>query len=155
MARGLVREMLANLGIAFVVLEHLPGTFLDGAALCRSDGTRVITLTLRYDRVDNFWFTPLHEYAHVCRHLVVDRTAIFDDLEVKSSDAMEKQADDFAQSSLIPPAIARQLQSTELSPEDAVRIAAAAEVHPVIVAGRWQREPQLTAASPRCCAGAR
>jgi HTH-type transcriptional regulator / antitoxin HigA len=135
-----VKKMLANVGIAFVVLEHLPGTFLDGAALCRGDGIRVIALTLRYDRIDNFWFTLLHEYAHVCRHLVGDTTAIFDDLEVRSSDAMEHEADQFAQSALIPRAIARRLESAELSPDDIEHIAADAKVHPAIVAGRWQRE---------------
>jgi len=29
----------------------------------------VIGLTLRYDRIDNFWFCLLHELAHVGLHL--------------------------------------------------------------------------------------
>ncbi|RXG87364.1 ImmA/IrrE family metallo-endopeptidase [Bradyrhizobium zhanjiangense] len=137
---SLAKEVLARAGIAFVVLEHLPGTFLDGAAVCRADGAPVIALTLRHDRLDNFWFTLLHEYAHVCRHLVGDTKVIFDDLEVKPADMVEKEADEFAQTSLIPPEIAKGLASAELTPEDIVQIAADAEVHPAIVAGRWQRE---------------
>ena len=35
------------------------------AALKLGDGTPVIALTLRYDRIDNFWFCLLHELAHV------------------------------------------------------------------------------------------
>jgi HTH-type transcriptional regulator/antitoxin HigA len=136
----LVKDLLAQVGVAFVVLEHLPGTFLDGAALCRADETPVIAMTVRHDRLDNFWFTLLHEYAHVCCHLTGDTKIIFDDLDVKSSDAIEREADEFAQSMLIPPKIAQSLASNELSPEDVVRIAAEAEVHSAIVAGRWQRD---------------
>lgn len=136
----LVKDLLAHVGVAFVVLEHLPGTFLDGAALCRADETPVIAMTVRHDRLDNFWFTLLHEYAHVCCHLTGDTKIIFDDLDVKSSDAIEREADEFAQSMLIPPKIALSLASNELSPEDVVRIAAEAEVHSAIVAGRWQRD---------------
>jgi HTH-type transcriptional regulator/antitoxin HigA len=136
----LVKGSLAHAGVAFVVLEHLPGTFLDGAAVCRADGTPVIAMTVRHDRLDNFWFTLLHECAHVCCHLVGETKIIIDDLEVKSSDTIEKEADEFAQSSLIPPKIAQRLASSELTPEDVVRIAVEAEVHPAIVAGRWQRD---------------
>lgn len=136
---SLVKEFLAHAGVAFVVLEHLPGTFLDGAAVCRADGTPVIAMTVRHDRLDNFWFTLLHEYAHVCCHLG-ETQIIFDDLEVKPSDTIEKEADKFAQSSLVPPDIAQGLASSEITPEDIVRIAAEAEVHSAIVAGRWQRD---------------
>ncbi|MFB9268386.1 ImmA/IrrE family metallo-endopeptidase [Bradyrhizobium erythrophlei] len=136
----LVRDALAQVGVAFVILEHLPGTFLDGAALCRADATPIIAMTVRHDRLDNFWFTLLHEYAHVCCHLTGDTKLIFDDLDVKSSDAIEREADEFAQSTLIPPKIAQKLASSELAPEDVVRIAAEAEVHSAIVAGRWQRD---------------
>jgi len=44
---------LADLGISFVVLPHLAGTHLDGAALMRSDRVPVIAVTLRRDRIDN------------------------------------------------------------------------------------------------------
>lgn len=136
----LVRDALAQVGVAFVVLEHLPGTFLDGAALCRTDLTPVIAMTVRHKRLDNFWFTLLHEYAHVCRHLTGETKIILDDLDVKSADSIEREADEFAQSALIPTRIAQKLESNELSPEDVIRIAAEAEVHPAVVAGRWQRE---------------
>ena len=43
------------------------------------DGRPVIGLTLRYDRIDNFWFTLLHELAHVGRHLSEDSDDWFAD----------------------------------------------------------------------------
>jgi HTH-type transcriptional regulator/antitoxin HigA len=33
------------------------------------EGVPVIGLTIRYDRLDNFWFCLLHEAAHVSQHL--------------------------------------------------------------------------------------
>lgn len=48
-----VAAELAKAGIILVVLEHLPGTFLDGAAMCRGDGATMIALTLRHERIDN------------------------------------------------------------------------------------------------------
>ena len=60
------RGILAKDGIHLGCLEHLPRTHLDGAALQLADGTPVIGLTLRYDRLDNFWFCLLHELSR-CR----------------------------------------------------------------------------------------
>jgi len=68
----------------------------DGAAICRGDGAPLIALTLRYDRLDNFWFTLLHEFAHVSCHLSGDTSVILDDLDVKGSDKIEAEADEFA-----------------------------------------------------------
>jgi len=61
----LAREFLAKHGIPLVIVKHLPKTYLDGAALRLGDGRPVVALTLRYDRIDNFWFCLLHELA--CR----------------------------------------------------------------------------------------
>src|SRR4030042_1351312 len=59
------RAFLEKMGIILAVEPHLPRTHLDGAAMLRSDGTPVVALTLRYDRLDNFWFTLSHELAHI------------------------------------------------------------------------------------------
>lgn len=131
---------LARFGIVLVTLEHLPGTYLDGAALCRSDGTPVIALTLRHDRIDNFWFTLLHELCHVLKHISSDNNLILDDLELKGEDDIEAEADHFAQDALIPAAIWSAEVSPDLDSSDVERIADMAGVHPAIVAGRWQRD---------------
>src|SRR5205823_5555611 len=110
-----VRDALAELGVILITLEHLLATFLDGAAICRKDGARVIALTLRHDRLDNFWFTLLHEFAHVSCHLSSDRSVIFDDLDVASGDDIEAEADEFARNALIPKQLWDQHLSAEMS----------------------------------------
>ena len=98
------QERLAAAGIALVVERHLPRTHLDGAALCLQGGRPVIGLTLRYDRIDNFWFSLMHELAHVGLHLDCDENDLFiDDLSLTGGDPLEDEADTLAQDALIPP----------------------------------------------------
>ncbi|WP_192363415.1 ImmA/IrrE family metallo-endopeptidase [Mesorhizobium mediterraneum] len=130
---------LHRIGIILVILEHLPGTFLDGAAMCRGDGVPVIAMTLRHDRLDNFWFTLLHEFAHVACHLSPDRQVILDDLDVVSSEAIEAEADSFAGNALIPPAMWRGIDKNSTT-EEVLEAAKKAGVHPAIAAGRWRFE---------------
>lgn len=148
----LARELLEKQGIAVVVEPHLPKTYLDGAAFMRKDGSPVIGLTLRHDKLDNFWFTLLHEVAHVAWHLTTERTAIFDDVCVASEDQIEREADSYAADALIP---RKEWLSSKLHYEptaDAVRLLAQRlNRHPAIIVGRLQREAndyRLLARSP-------
>jgi HTH-type transcriptional regulator / antitoxin HigA len=139
-------ETLRSLGVCVVILPSLPGTFLDGAAMASSSGTPVIGLTLRFDRVDSFWFTLFHEVGHVALHydfLVRSKEAFIDDMEMRSDDAQEREADEFARLALIPNQIIDQVNwSSASSYDDLVTVATRARVHVAIVAGRWQRDHQ-------------
>ncbi len=138
------RAMLAELGILLIHFPTLPGTYLDGAVMLRANGGPVVGLTLRHDRVDNFWFTLLHELAHLVRHLdfLSDADGVFfDDLEFDSEDEREKEADKLAQDSLIPFRPEDQVRWDKYSSnDDIITLADLAEVHVSIVAGRWQRD---------------
>jgi HTH-type transcriptional regulator / antitoxin HigA len=61
-----VARVLAECGIRFLIVEHLPQTRIDGVCLWLDDQP-VIALSMRYDRLDYFWFTVLHELGHVSR----------------------------------------------------------------------------------------
>ena len=50
-------------------------------------------MSLRLDRIDNFWFVLFHEIAHILLHLSDALTVIFDDLDVKI-DGIEQEAED-------------------------------------------------------------
>ncbi|TSD83637.1 ImmA/IrrE family metallo-endopeptidase [Mycobacterium sp. KBS0706] len=134
-----IRSALQRIGVILIILEHLPGTFLDGAAMRRGDGVPVIALTLRHDRLDNFWFTLLHEFAHVVCHLSPERQVILDDLDVASSESIEAEADTFARNALIPPALWKRIDK-DSSTEKVLEAAEKAGVHPAIAAGRWRFE---------------
>jgi len=59
-----VPALLAEHGVRLVIVSQLPKTKVDGAALFIGKSP-VVALTLRFDRIDWFWFTLLHELAHV------------------------------------------------------------------------------------------
>lgn len=136
----LAKEFLGKYGIRMVVEPHLPHTFLDGAALVAEDGGPVIALTLRYDRIDNFWFCLMHELAHVWRHLGEHTSQFFDDLDVGSQDnPREKEADEVAGEALIPDEDWKRSPASRLrSPEAIEQLAGQLRIHPAIVAGRFR-----------------
>ena len=80
-----VPATLARWGVRFVLLRHLPKTYLDGAAFWLAEGP-VVALTLRYDRIDAFWFTLMHELAHLAEGR---SEAYLDQLEDGGEDAPE------------------------------------------------------------------
>ncbi|QSA97061.1 ImmA/IrrE family metallo-endopeptidase [Methylococcus sp. EFPC2] len=133
----LVQEYLANIGIVLVIEEHFKKTYLDGAAML-DDGMPVIALTLRHDRLDNFWFALIHELVHVQKHLNASNLFISDNLDDKSRSSKEElEADTGAREALIPSAEwdASEVKNTH-SAEHVITLADRLRVHPAIVAGR-------------------
>jgi len=139
----LARELLQKHGIALVILPHLPHTYLDGACFKSPSGLPVIGLTLRHDRLDNFWFTLVHELAHVHLHLGQNNIAFFDETEHSKRDnsaPQELEANDMAAKLLIPEE-AWNLEGRGLTSR--IGICAFADrlgISPAIVAGRLRWE---------------
>lgn len=133
-------EFLNRHGIVVVVEEHLKGTLLDGAALRDLDGTPIVGLTLRYDRIDNFWFTLLHEVAHLWKH-VGDNEAFLDNLDASSEDRRESEANRLAREAFVPRLIWKRSPAF-LSPsrETVLQLASDLGIHPAIIAGRLRKE---------------
>lgn len=138
----LAQEFLGKHGIQLVIEPHLSRTYLDGAAMMTEDGTPVIGLTIRHDRIDNFWFSLLHELAHVAKHLAKASEAFFDDLDASSgADRREEEADKLAGEALIPQRAWNTSPAKNLrSPESAKHLANKLRIHPAIVAGRMRHE---------------
>ena len=133
------REYLNKAGIVLIALPHLPRTYLDGAVFMAGGNRPVITMTLRYDRLDNFWFVLLHELGHLkLGHLSGKQTWIADDLDLPGSDSeLELQADSFANRMLLP--VDFDLESNpHIARTEVLRYASGHGVHPAIVAGRIQ-----------------
>lgn len=133
-------EFLAKHGIVVVIEPHLKGTLLDGAAMRDDDGTPIIGLTLRFDRLDNFWFTLLHEVAHIWKH--VDREETFlDNLDSSSEDRRELEANRIAKEALIPK-VAWKRSDAYLNPSNLTidLLSRELKIHPAIIAGRLRKE---------------
>ena len=137
----LAKEYLSKHGIPLVVEPHLPKTHLDGAAILVDSGRPVIGLSVRYDRIDNFWFCLMHELAHVALHLDSGVQGFYDDLE--SSDLgniRELEADKLALEALIPSEVWNSSSAKDFpAPPAAKQLAEQLGIHPAIVAGRIRR----------------
>jgi HTH-type transcriptional regulator/antitoxin HigA len=135
-------EFLAMKGVIVVVEDHLPRTKLDGAAMLDQDGTPVVGLTMRYGRIDYFWFTLMHELIHVQKHLNRNSAAFIDDEEdTQGSDEREMEADIAARDIFIPRNIWLASDASRTGrPESIQKLADSLMIDPAIVAGRYQKE---------------
>jgi HTH-type transcriptional regulator/antitoxin HigA len=147
MERGpqLAREFLEERGVAFVIEPQFKGSGLDGAALLSRNGAPIVAMTLRHNRLDNFWFTLLHECVHAQRHLnTAGLTAIADlDIEKSDDDAsdIEKEANAVAAELLLPRGVWRRSEAYLNPSAEAIHdLASKLQINPAIVAGRLRFE---------------
>jgi len=138
----LAREMLEKYAIKLIIERHLPKTKLDGGCFIDLDGNPVIGMTLRYDRLDNFWHTLLHELVHVQKHLRNNEDVYLDDLEYDlKNDLKEKEADKLAREAFVPRSIWKRSEAFVLQTEKGILdLAKQLNIHPAIVAGRIRFE---------------
>lgn len=134
------REHLKKFGIILIIEPHLPKTYLDGATILINKDNPIIGLTLRHDRLDNFWFTLMHELAHIALHYDSNVDCFFDEIEglkAMDLDDKEREADEMAEEALLPKA------KWEISPARLIPSAMAANslalelgIHIAVVAGQ-------------------
>ncbi len=128
-------------------IEHLPKTKLDGAAFWLDKSSPVVALTLRMDRIDNFWHVLLHELIHIKYR---DCEVIMDDDVLSSCEneqpPYEERANQEARHLLIPEdkmlsfiARSRPLYYRQ----KVIQFAKARGVHPGVVVGQLQRREEL------------
>jgi HTH-type transcriptional regulator/antitoxin HigA len=101
----LAQEFLKKSGIILIIERHFSKTYLDGATILINRDNPVIGLTLRYDRLDNFWFTLMHELAHIALHYDRDVNLFYDEIEDVKGIALnesEREADRMAEEAILP-----------------------------------------------------
>jgi HTH-type transcriptional regulator/antitoxin HigA len=136
-----IEKILASKGIILVTEESLPGLKLDGAVFMLASGQAVVSLSLRYKRLDYFWFTLMHELAHLCLHSDKLVTGIIEDLDSKAQTLIELEADKLALNSSVPKNIWRNCPPKyDTSKETVISFANEMGVHPAIIAGRLRKE---------------
>jgi len=143
-----VPRLLAECGVRFVVVEPFVGSKIDGACLWLSKHEPVVGMSLRYNRIDNFWFVLRHELEHVLRGDGQDAPIIDSDLETTThfgNDriALQELAANTAAANFCVPA--ERLESFVkrkhplYSKRDVLQLAYDLRVHPGIVAGQLRR----------------
>lgn len=142
-----VPRILTECGIRYVLVETLTSAKIDGVCFWLNERSPVIGMTLRHDRIDNFWFVLRHELEHVIQGH--GRGAAMLDAELEGERAgtgpnvaeEERVANGAAAAFCVPPAmmdafIAR--KAPFFAERDLVGFARVLKIHPGIVAGQLQ-----------------
>lgn len=133
-----VKRVLNQFGIKMLLIEKLEKTPIDGFSFW-SDKNPAIALTLRYNRIDNFAFTIMHEIAHIDLHLRNDKDRKFMDLTKKQHvDQHETEADAYAQEKLIPRDVWQDITKNHLplSDDKIIKLGDKYRINPAILLGR-------------------
>lgn len=142
-----IPRILAECGIRFVIVECLPSAKIDGACLWLDDASPVIGMSLRHDRIDNFWFVLRHELEHViCQHgkvspildtsLEGDRAGSGDGIPEEERVANFAASEFCVSQKLMDGFIAR--KSPYFAERDILGFAKTIGVHPGLIAGQLQ-----------------
>lgn len=142
-----VPRILAECGIRFVIVESLPSAKIDGVCLWLDDSSPVIGMSIRHDRIDNFWFVLRHECEHV--RLQHGKAAAMLDIELEGERAgtganiaeEERLANEAAAEFCVPRRtmdsfIAR--KAPLFAERDILGVARTLQIHPGLVAGQLQ-----------------
>ena len=142
-----VPRILTESGIRFVIVETLSSAKIDGVCFWLNDRSPVIGMSLRYDRIDNFWFVLRHELEHVLR--LHGRAAVALDAELEGDRAgtgpslpeEERVANKAAADFCVPAKrmnsfVAR--KSPLFAQRDLLGFASTLGIHPGLIAGQLQ-----------------
>lgn len=134
-------RILAETGVAFTIVPHLPATGAHGATRWLSAERALVQMSIRGRWDDVFWFSLFHELGHLLLHR---RSVVFIE-DGESRDEAEREADRFARDQLIPPAAYQTfLHRANYRTRGAI-VAFAREqgIAPSIVVGRLQHDRRV------------
>lgn len=134
-----IQKRCAEVGVAVVLVRPVQGAHASGATRWLSPTKAVVQLSARHKRNDHFWFALFHELGHVLLHGKKD---VFVEEKLGQGAGRpeeEREANNFASSTLIPTGSTHQLKEVE-TPSDAIALAQDLGIHPGIVAGRIQHD---------------
>ena len=139
-----VPRLLEDAGVRFVVVEGIAKSAIDGVCFWLDARSPVIGMSMRYDRIDNFWFVLRHECSHVL-HGHGRSSAIIDcDLDSQKANQSEEEtiANAEAADFCVPEKKMRSFylrKNPYFSEKDVMAFSVRMNVHPGLVVGQLQR----------------
>jgi len=140
-----IPEKLAQVGVSLVLVEAFPRTKIDGIAFW-VDHQPVIGLSLRLKRIDYFFFTLLHEIAHVVHEDSLDGRLDIDIFDPNELDDLERCANEKAKNWIIPPGeldIFKRRCQGKFSGAKILEFSERFGVNPALIVGRLHHEGLL------------
>ena len=150
-----VPRAMAECGVRFVIIEPLPRTRIDGASFWLDEESPVLAVSLRYDRIDGFWHTVMHEVAHILNEdgVVLDLDIVGESAESPEvKPGYELKADSLAAEWLVPQAELINFEARVRPLYSKVKISGFANrmrVHPGIIVGQLQHAKEISYSNNR------
>lgn len=135
--------MLAECGIALIVIPHFSKTYTSGATYWMGKHKAVVMMSLRGSWSDIFWFSLLHEIGHILLH---DKRITFLENGAKNPQYVmqESEADAFSQNTLIPESEYREfLEHGVFTKQSISSFSEKVGIFPGIITGRLQHDKKL------------
>ncbi len=129
-------EHLRKLGVRLIVLPHFSKTRVDGATVWIDSNKPLIIMSLRYDRIDNFYFTLLHEIGHIILH--GNKNNFVDDMSNIRNSKEEDEANKFANENLKVDQIKKELDKIPINAKIIKRKSQELDINPGILIGFLQ-----------------
>jgi HTH-type transcriptional regulator/antitoxin HigA len=142
-----VPRILMEAGIKFVIVEALPSAKIDGVCFWLGDHRPVVALSMRHDRIDNFWFVLRHELEHVLQGHGKGEPTVDAELEGERAGTgpnipeEERIANEAAQEFCVPGKMLDafiQRKAPFFSERDLLGFSQTVGVHPGLIAGQLQ-----------------
>lgn len=131
-----LRQMLADAGVAIVVVPTPRGCHASGAARLVSPDKAMVIVSFRHRSDDQFWFTLFHELGHLLLH---EGRVFVDEDETPDSPA-EREANDFAMTCIVPPVRRPEFLSLSADKDSIMRFAVSVGVNPGLIVGQMQHQ---------------
>lgn len=137
-----LKEIFAECGVVFVLLPHLKNSGINGAVKWINANRVVLAMNDRRSYADTFWFSLFHEIKHVLQQKI--KTVFVSNKSLgmtQLNENLEIEADNFAQSYLIPDKAYKEFSTTKnITESDIIWFSKKINIHPGLVVGRLQHD---------------
>lgn len=141
-----VPRLMAECGVRFLVVESLPSAKIDGVCFWLNESSPVVALSMRFDRIDNFWFVFRHELEHVLHEHGKDRAMLDADMEADAGDREVAEEERIANEAAADFCVPTQKMNAFMARKapffyerDILAFAKMINVHPGLIAGQIRR----------------
>ena len=132
-----LKEVFAKAGVKFAVIRAPKGCAASGAVRILADATPHVQLSFRYLSDDQFWFSLLHEVAHLLLHY--DKMPILENPDL-TEDESEREANEFASNAVVPMEHREELLTLGSSRFPIIEFAKKIGIAPGLIVGQLQHE---------------
>ena len=137
-----------NCGVRYILAEKLPGSLIDGVCFWLDSDSPVVGMSLRHDRIDNFWFVLRHEIEHVLQNdgqaeeiidasLEGERAGVSENIPEQERRANREAAEFCTPQKRLKSFLQR--KHPFYYERDVIALARVLQVHPGLVVGQMQR----------------